>query len=667
MLALLLSAMSAQSAQIAQFRITDTGEDETRIVTLGLPLSEGQVDPQAQLVVLRDGVPLPSQWNPLSRWRSDGSQLHGALSFAVPGDGSGTYTVATGQSADGTKITKADLLEAGFDAAIEVKIGSRVFALSAADLLSGKVTPRQVYDHFTGPLAAEFVLGGSLRDIANNSTHRTLQGYFHIRAFARPVKRVYVTMVLENTGVFNLLKDVTGDVTLRVGDETRYFNPDFPIHADKRYPKRFWWNGDPRIFVTHDVEAVQDTRLVPEYRDVRMDRKVLAQYPRQLDWHEVGQLNPAMDSGGSHRHIAPLDTWSAAYLVSGDRRAYLAMRAHDDAYDWVTTKHRYAMNPRSEKTGFPLDLREHPQIIGSAWGGAGDAEPMAARRQTNKPLKTDLAHEPANGYLTYLLTAEFEALESAQLWAVSAYTRERPGSYPGWPRSFYTGQVRAVAWGLRNIVNAAVITPDAHPLKKTLVEGVLGALNSLNDVARPLDPQDKLGLLLTGPGVSTGIHRPDRDGNRNGTSPWMQDYLTWAIGSAYERGFAQELDANGLWTWRSQSIVGRLGDGQGYCWAYAAQYNLRMMDTETTAIYPDWTAVMNKNFGRVTCPAIGEDDLGSDRSATDYGAQMAAALAIAADTDQPGAAAAWARYEGRKFRWSVGFDKRPEFAIERRH
>ena len=651
---------------ITSFDVVDSGSGSGRLVTLGVPLGEGTVPAGSSLVVVQDGNVLPSQWNALTTWRTDGSQLHGALTFEHAGTGSATYTIQVGSPAGGTTISKADVTASNFDAEINVNVGGSNYSLSARDLLDGTVPGRQDHTHFSGPLASEFVVGGALRLNGSGSEHNNLQGYFHVRAFGRPVDRVYVTMVVENTGVFRTLSGVVGDVTLSVGGNTVYTHDALEIDGDKRFPKRFWWNGDPGLWVRHDVEHVQSTKLMPEYRELQMSESTLNGFPSSIEWGARGQLNAAMDGGGSQRHIAPFDSWSAAYMISGDRRAYDAMRAHDDAYHWVTTSHGYAMNTRDENTGFPLDMANHQNVVGASWGNSGGAEPMAARQTSSSPLKTDMAHEPANGYVVYLLTAEFGAMESAQLWGVSAWTRERPGSYPGWPRSFYVGQVRAVGWGLRNVINAAVITPDTHPLKNTLDDAVVFALASLNDDARPLDTGDAIGLLLTGPGISTGIHRTDGDGERTGTSPWMQDYLTWAIGSAYERGYRNELDSSGLWTWRSQAVVERLGDGTRYCWASGAQYNLKMLDNDSSPIYTDWATIYTKNFGVRTCPEVGTDDAGSDRNSTDYGAQMGPAAAVAADTGRAGAIEAWNRYDSRVYNWSRDFDERPEWAIKRR-
>ncbi|MEO1575474.1 MAG: hypothetical protein AAFU65_11010, partial [Pseudomonadota bacterium] len=453
---------------IASFTLDDSGSGSGRPATFGMPLGEGVVGAGTDLVVTRpDGTVLTSQWNPLATWRTDGSSLHGALTFLTPdaGDNSGTFQVRTGTPTGGTAISKNDIVSAGFDAEVQVVVSGTAYRLSAQDLLAGTVSPRQDYTHFAGPLAAEYVVGGPLKVNGSGADHPTLQAYFHVRAFSRPVDRVYVTTVLENTGVYSTPNDITGNVTISVGGATQYTNSGFEVDADKRYPKRYWWNGDPDLWVQHDGEYIQDTKLVPEYRELTVAESTLNGFPSSVEWDTRGQLSANMASGGAAAHLAPFDRWSAAYLISSDKRAFDGMRAHGDAYHWVASRLSYAMNPRHEDTGFAVNLATESNIIGSSWGGANA---IAFRRLDTTPMQTDIAHQPSCNYVLYLTTAEYGALEHCQLWGVANWIMERPGSNPTWPRSYFIGQVRAVGWGYRNMVLAAVATPDAHPLKNTL-------------------------------------------------------------------------------------------------------------------------------------------------------------------------------------------------------
>jgi len=59
--------------------------DAGEIATFGLPIAEGRVRPGDQVLVTRtNGSILTTQWNEMAYWRTDGSVLHGVVSFVIP-------------------------------------------------------------------------------------------------------------------------------------------------------------------------------------------------------------------------------------------------------------------------------------------------------------------------------------------------------------------------------------------------------------------------------------------------------------------------------------------------------------------------------------------------------------------------------------------------------
>jgi len=674
----------------AAFRLLDASSGSGRAYTLGVPLGEGSVSSGSSLVVTKeDGTVLNSQWNELVQWRTDGSALHGVLTFVTPdaGDNGGTYYVKEGVGFSGTSITKSDVAGAGFDASVNVQVSGTSYSLSAADLLDGTVTPRQDYTHFSGPLAAEFVVGGALRQNGMGSAHDTLQAYFYVRAFKRPVERVYVTVVLENTGAFKALSDIAAsNVDVKVGGASLPGFPknSFTAYADVRYQKRAWWNGDPGLWAQMDVEQVQDTGLVPEYRDITIDGDTLAGFTQSTDWNERNILSSsALDSGGAKPELAPYDRWTAAYLISGDQRAWNAMRAAQDEYAAMVNKRDSAVSrARDENTGQPIDLGVHG-VISDEWGSPGDADTLLANRDGIPQTRTDLAHQPAVGYVTYLLTGETNELENLQFSGIATWLNSRPGGYPGTipNRQFgERGQVRSLAWGFRELLNAGTVTPAGHPLRTTMEGAVGNALQEMNDRGRPLDPEGATGLWLSGPGTGVAIiyssdSTPNPDDSGSGASDgvgvatWQQDWLTWAIGSAYERGWNTELDSSGLWVWKAQSVVSRFGtDTNGFCWEYAPHFAIGVQDTSSGPLYSTWGQIFSKNWPGVSnCGPVGGPFARSDGNPTTYGAQIGAALAVAASTGISDAQNAWSVYDQRDTSdWNTTFSEEPEWAVEAR-
>jgi hypothetical protein len=656
---------------ITAIRLHDQGAGAGRPVTFALPFAEGAANPNTNFVVTTaQGQVLPSQWNRLASWRTDGSTLHGAITFLTPNSGgnSGVYYVRPGEPTAGPSITPSDVLASQFDARVTVTIGSTTYSLSARSLLDGSATPRQNYTHFSGPLASEFVVGGPLRVNGTGSGHGTLQAYFYIRAFKRPVERVFVTVALENTGAFNPLTDIPGaTVDVRVGNASLGDFPkaNFTIYSDIRYVKRAWWNSTDDLWVQHDLAYVSDTKLMPKYRQVQMSSSVLASYPQVSEWNQRRILSePTLESGGAKPEIAPYDSWTAAYMVSGDRRAWNAMRAAVDEYGMMVSNHSAGVvHARDEETGHPLDLTVKG-VVGRIWFSSGGPDVLNATRNGRPVAQADIAHWPSIGYLPYLLTAESNELENVQHSAVQPWLNEAPGGATGRipNRPLKWLQTRGMAWALREIINGAVVTPDHHPLRRALQTSATHALSQYSSAGQAADPQKSTGLWMVG-SYATPYN------NNTGLAFWMDDFMTWAVGSAYERGWKAELDANGFWFWKAKGVVGRFGTNASteYCWTQAAVYNTEVRPTQSSPIYGTWGEIFKRNYPDISsCPAIGTAGIGTDRNSTDYGAQVAAGLAVAASTGVAGASAAWGIYEARRKTWGFDFNVSPEWAIEAR-
>lgn len=635
------------------FDLVDGSKVANLPVTLGWALREGALAPGAGLVVQKaDGTPLPTQWNPLATWKTDGSVLHGALTFLTPaaGDNSDNYRVAVGTPVGGAAVTKAELAATAFDAVISCNVGGTVYSLSAKHLLNGTIAPRRDYTHIAGPIMSEFCVGGQLRVNGTGAAHPHLTAWFNIRAYKMggSVTRAYAVCVLENTGARTETFDVTANVTISIAGNVVYTNNGFVVRADRRYPLRTWWPSDPQTWVRHNRGYLASTKLVPEYADMTIDASWLNTMPQSLPWGGVGELDAAMASGGGKRELAPLDAWTAAYLVSGDRRAFNAMRAHNDAYHWlgITLTGSFAWNYRDENTGYPIDLQASPTMVGY---GNDTGGVIKHRAKSQGSVWTDLSHMPCSGYVPYLLTAEFDELEQTQFHGIHPWMNWSPGGRPGWPRSWGSdGNVRDHAWGFRNVANAAVITPDTHPLKSVLDSLCTRALSQMETGIKPFDGAGGTGLFLNTSEYTHVIYspsdtpNPNDTGTRTGVAMWMDDWVTWAIGWAAERGYRND----NLLNWKAQSVIKRFV-GSNWCWAYVP-YALGVRDNNSAPLYPDWNTLWSKNYpGRSCPPAGGMVQDGTDDSDTYYFPQIGPALATLASLGLPNAANAWSIYSSR--------------------
>lgn len=548
-------------------------------VTLSVPIGEGVLlSGQGVVVQKGDGTLIASQWNPLATWRTDSSQLHGVVTFLTPdsGDNTGTFNLVTGTPVTGTAVSKSDLTATAFDAVITAVISGTTYSISAKDLLDGTITPRKDYTHFSGPICSSFCVGHPLLVNGSGSAHANIQGHFEVRAYkiSGSVTSVWVSCTLENTGAENVLYSTTASsVTMTVGGSSIQSKSSFTIHADCRYTERAWWGGDPGIYTAIDTDYVQATKLVPTYRQLSFSESELDALPQSATWNSTSNLE-STPVGGWQYDLAPLPRYVAMYLMTGDRRAYDAMRATGDAQQWLVGRFdSHLFRPRSETTGHCVDLTVDGRVS-KVWD-YGSSGSFDANRDGVPDERTDLAHSPQMGFVQYLLSGEFNELESLIFCAWAAHGNERPGGYPGVVpgKQFGSGgQVRSIGWGLRNITLAGVITPTNHPLRTAMESCVTNALQEMADRMIPLDPIGQTGLIITGSSIVYGAEPndiPDQTATGIcGASPWQDQWATWSVGRAAVLGWASELATSGLLEWKAQAIIKYLQISTDWNWAY---------------------------------------------------------------------------------------------------
>ena len=650
-------------------------------MTLGVPVAESGLASNQQLVVMKDNVELATQWNELSTWHSSpGQTLHGAATFFTPaaGTNSGTYELVVGSAQSGPAVTKADVLDTSFDATIAMTIGGNSYSLSVRDLFSGSALTRRDYLHMSGPMMSSFAVGGGLRLNGIGQEHDSIQGYFEVRAYRTggSVERVYVTCTLENTALSASAENTTGAVRITVGGSTVYLNDSLTCYRDKRYIKRFWWGGDPKIYRQLDVNYIQSTKLVPQYRSISPSASIWSGFS-EPDWNEVGQVPRSMADGGAAPHIGPLSRWDAAYLCGGGVGARSASRYASDVYRLMeNTFGSYPFRTRDEATGFPIDLSIHASVTG------GELE-VSGGSANSGILTNDFAHMPSVAYLNYLLDCEVDDLDEMQFNLSAVFLSSY--SSTGWPRRIPVIQVRGEGWALRNVVDAANMTPNHHPLKQYTTEAVLAGLESQWNYRS--GDVNNLGI-----GTTQGNSRwlaefaPDSDAI-TAIFSYMADYNMLGIVYAAERGYLTECKSlndgkHDLLSWRALRYREFLkNDGSGASLSRIGQYTMHVWDgngswdeDNATAAFPDWDTAMSHpyNFGPGTSQIVKPGDAfleTSDVGPTHYLTYAMTVVGHLMDLGYLDNEEAWSLYDGRaKPEWGPGYDYEslPEWAIDRR-
>jgi hypothetical protein len=473
----------------------------------------GQVLPVG---VARDALKvgdLPTQTDVKTRWR-DGSIRFAVVTARAPR--AGTYRLHAVAAEAGRFDVKAPVAE------VRLVVGEQAYTAA----LPAQPT-RDVW--LSGPLVHEW------RAVVapagpGGKPHPFLRVLFDTRCHAGGGCSLDVTV--ENLLDVAHAKEVTYDVEVRADGKSLFRRKAVTHYYLTRWRKKFPL-GLSGSQVTLDFRPFTEAHALPRYMS-SVTKDVNPSTGPKFDILNCGDLAPGMSMVGGRPEIAPYPDWAARYLVHHDPTQKRYVLANGDlAGSWPV----HIRNP----DGSLISIDQRPNYwLDPRWFPWGDGPGGLDKPKVNRldgvntgPLKPDMAHQPSLAYIPYLVTGDRYYADEMKFWG----NYELIGTWPGnnnekqgskgllapWP---VMGQVRAVAWGLRNMTDAAAYLPDQDPDRKYLGEKVLNNLAWMERLAEthrtPLDT-----VLEGGSGYNP---------KHVVVSVWQQSFLAWAIDHANEQG-----------------------------------------------------------------------------------------------------------------------------------
>jgi hypothetical protein len=681
-------------------------------VTFGQVFKGGDVPRGASLTATLGGQPVTLQVDPKAT-NPDGSLRHAVLTFEVPALAAGAklpLVLSTGTAASGTPITVAQLLETDYDATASVYIAGTVYTANARQLLQAADTAktckpwnRDCNVWLSGPLASEWVVNG-LVTASDGTTNPNLRIYFAIRAYAGAtpgrVGLVRTDIIVENSDAFSPQAQPQYTATLTSGS-AGYTSPALTQYAATRWHQVLWWNKvEPEVYLQQNTGYIQESNAVSRYMSLTPDEKFLASLRQTCAPLDHCDQTTRMGNTGAQAAIGPLPRWTSVYIVDPDIRAYRWMLANTDALG------AYSIHYRDHETGFPVSIREHPYVTIANWASAHDISGQDSAKgrsykadllakcvnnsvvkdcdhpwySTGNPYTWDNAHQPAESYVTYMVTGSWYYMSELAFGASHNALFPNEG-YRGQSKGLIDRahrQIRGKAWVLREMVNAAWLLPDHYPLRPEFTASVENSLAEWNAMYSHNPAANTLGLLNDGAIYS--LH----NGKRNGMAPWQHNFFTWSVGHAAELSF----DGAAVFrNWLAKFELGLMTDWQsnptlGYCWLQASAYKIQVKDASGNWL-PSYTAIYAATFPtlrHLTCNSpdmvaemgklrkkpwqIGEMS-GHPHSPTGFPANLQIGVAAAADSGLPNAEAAWKIFQSRSVKpaGKNAYDEYPNFAV----
>jgi len=573
--------------EAARFRITNDADSATtkRIVSFGQVFRRGQVRASSRLTVKLGGAIARSQMDAKALY-PDGSVRHAIITIQAPGmTGGGTLDGVIATAAAGLSpavaapprpvpnVQLALTFHPRPDRVETFNIDLRNLAQAAG---GGGARP-----WLNGPLVLE-------RRYASERMHG-VQVVFDVWTPAVGAPRVDVIFhndIAQNpdisTQVYDARLSIDGTPAYRVQGVAHYPYATWHkvICADKAPPPR----------VTLDLELLIATGAVPRYARFQPDRsatdavhKLATRNDRPLG---SASVTPYMPATGGRSDIGPLPAWAVFYLLDPSRENQETLLANADAAGSIP------WHARDVRTGGPIDIDQHPLVWLDKRGVA--APGVLGRRYEIRDTRwqPDDAHQPSLTYLPYLLTGSQYYRDELAMQAGFDLLSMNP-EYRGQAAGILLGsQVRAVAWSLRTLANAAYILPSDSPLPHYFEAKLKG---NLDEIVRRYVKGDELAAAGDLRGYLPGPYAQE-----GATPPWQSDYLVMVLGWIDSMGYPQ---ARTIMAWMTNFVAGRFtNDKRGYDPIYGTPYFLFVADPKSTRLFSTWPEAFKATFDPVRQP-----------------------------------------------------------------
>lgn len=632
-------------------------------ITWGQPFKAGDWQPATQTLIAKvDDAAIALQMDEISSHR-DGSARFAVLSAQLMDLAPGQRRTINLYAADKTNPADATPPPTVPDWNLEIeatvydadqRVISTLIALPQEQL---KTQIRQIAQasaaaqspvpRLRGPVATEYTVVTPFKNQATGQPHPHLSARLHVRLYDGG-QRIRTDVVLENTRTWTPNPaNITYALAIKRYGAVLYEQPAFTHYHHARWHKVVWSGAvQPAYRLRHDMPYVMASRATWNYDlNLIVPEKVLAKAFTQLQDKQQTQaalgpmgnalIIPAFGTTGARADIGPLPEWTVYYLLSQDERAKEIMLANADAAGSVPIHYR------DEATGQPLDVETHPTVT-VFFGTSKPLLPPVTDRTIWSP---DTAHQASFSYIPYLMTGDAFYLDETIFWAAWNISSINPNYRNQSAGLIQANQVRAQAWGLRSIGEAAYAMPDSHPMKKYFNQRLANNLNALTNH----EDKSPMGIIHSH-GKTERIH------------PWQNDYVSIVLSLLAENGDSKALEAL---KWFSQFTVGRfLNEANGFCVARAPGGRWTYLDAQGKYI-STWKELFSINYPADTenpCNSIIVTD-GYPHLGLGYAATARAMLAATSNAGIPGAKSAYIQWKSMTPLMDAKLPSSPTWAI----
>ena len=605
---------------LAYFRLKNNWNDASApdYLTFGQAFAPGALRPGGALAARYGDTLAPAQLD-VKALHEDGSVRHAAVTVAAP-------PLRPGRSIDGALVAIEADAPAPFDARALVSQtysfplalvfhfadGSmRPFNADARPLLLAALD-QDGGAWLDGPLVKEF------RIETNAAPHLALR--FDIRLYRDGDIRTSVVFANEKTFAAGE-RNMVYDVVIGAPDAPAFNAQRVGHHRASTWRRIFWSGAQPKLHVMHDLYGlVRSSAVAPldasfgVAADIAAKRDPLLRAPPPLS---PALVERSMPKAGGRPDIGLYPQWTAHYLVAQTEAAKRVMLANAEAAGAVP------WHFVDDETNAPVSIETRPKFWADARGQAAQYAPDRPHPDifisSDGGWTPDHSHKPSLSAVPYLVTADRYHADELAMQAAWAIFGRWPALREGGVKAIDVEQVRASAWSLRDLSDAAFLLPDAHPSKAYLERALATNLSLARE--KYVDRR-----VFRNAGELEGFFEEHIEREPERISPWQNDYMALALWVAARRGAD---DAEALLGWSANFHTGRFLS-PSFDPANATAYRFPAKDAHSREPAASWAALAAKMQASADedAGARGYPELGYGYVASAHAALVAIASAV---------------------------------------
>jgi autotransporter passenger strand-loop-strand repeat protein len=625
---------AALGTGVVGFNLQNTGStpEAAGYVTFGQVFRDGDVGSGTALVadIVVNGTITGSaavQMDVGNRY-ADGSVEQAVLTVAapsIPAGGTVELLLAAAPSPPpGSAITAATALSdlQANDVTVALSIsGFGDVTLSAAQVLSAAINAGTAAENqvLSGPLVSEF-------DVSTTVDGGKLEVEFDIRTYADGSTSTDVVFSTADTAIvvsassaISPAADVDYSVTISGGVTSASYS-NLQQYAYSTWDQEVYSSDSINPNVQYDVDYLIATGAIQPYDTSYgvLEEEVLRNSAglTQTNPGPGGGTGPLQTAGvaaympdaGSREDIAVEPNWVTEWLLSQNSTAESVMMADAFAGEGVPWHFDDA------ETGLPINIQTYPNFIvgDTAQGSTQPSNGWPTPFQNGDPWAYDDSHMPDLNYVPYLITGNQNQLQ--QIWAQADFAILDVGGAGstldssdqvslGFAAEFINSTIdgvnssngndaRGVAWELREVAEAAYITPTTTAADRTMKNYFTNQLNiALNGLVQEYinDNADAQYGQLTGIFPAPANYR---------IAPWEEDYMVMSLAEVAGMNLGQaSADAVAMLKFMNNFVSGLFTNApNGYNPLDGTPYYYNVNNPINGQPYTTWGQLFNANL-----------------------------------------------------------------------